>query len=177
MPTKRTASIVLYVGLLTVLVGCGSTTRTVTTTAKLTPGQVKEYAVQEATEKRAAAAQAKKEAREAAATDREVERRERAEHASEAKQEHATEALEASEQHAASEPADTKAQWASSTREQFIDAMVAAAPHGESAGRWRKIGECAIRELEGDYTEAEVGTSSFKTAEVQAGIRCGEQTP
>jgi hypothetical protein len=55
--------------------------------------------------------------------------------------------------------------------------MAEATPHGESSSRWRAIGECAVKELESQYSEGEIGSTSFKTAEVEDGVKCGEKTP
>lgn len=181
MTTRRPAHLLpLLLLLLVLLAGCGGATRTVTTTAPVaaapTAAQLKEKAAQEAAEKRAAAAQAKKEAREAAAAKRAEEHKERVEKAHEAAEQRATEARERGEREAEARKKRER-EWAPATRERFIDAMVEAAPHGESSSRWRAIGECAVKELESQYTEGEIGTTSFKTAEVEAGVKCGEKTP
>jgi flagellar biosynthesis GTPase FlhF len=165
--------------LMLALAGCGGTTRTVTAppvATAPTAAQLKERATQEAAEKRVAAAQARKEAREAAAAKRAEVAKEKTEQAHEAAEHRATEARERGEREAGDRK-KREHEWAPATRERFINAMVEAAPHGESTSRWRAIGECAVKELESQYTEAEVGSTSFKTAEVEAGVKCGEKTP
>jgi hypothetical protein len=124
---------------------------------------------------------------EARATDARERREEQHEQAEEertsareaAQQQHEQEQREAHERAERANEAQKKREheWTPATRARFINAMVEAAPHGESPSRWRAIGECAVKELESQYTEAELGSASFKTAEVEAGIKCGERTP
>lgn len=162
--------------LLASLVGCGGSTRTVTATTSVTAVptalQLKEKASREAAERHAAASQARKEAREAAAE----KRKERAEQDQEAAEQRATESRERGEREAEAQK-QREHEWAPATRERFMNTMMEAAPHGESTSRWRAIGECAVKELESQYSEAEIGSSSFRTAEVEDGVKCGERTP
>ncbi len=161
------------------LAGCGGATRTVTAAPVApapTAAQVKAKAAEQAANERAVAAQTRKEAREAAAAKRAEVAKEKAEQAHEAAERRATEAHERGEREAEARKKQEH-EWAPATRERFINTLVEAAPHGESASRWRAIGECAVKELESQYTEAEIGSSSYKTAEVEAGVKCGEKTP